>query len=174
MAQLIARQVIRILFLILLQGLIVNKLQLFDGLILPWVYLFGILMLPFETPRWAVLIVAFGTGMAMDLFTGPMGLHTCACTLLGFVQPHVQSLLAPREGYDISQKPTIQRMGISWYATYAGLLAVVHHTTLTFLEVLRFSSFFYQVFHIILSAGATLLLMVIGQFLIYNTKKQEA
>lgn len=174
MAQLIAKQIIRILFMILLQGLIVNKVQLFDGLILPWVYLFALLMLPFETPKWVALLTAFATGVMMDFFTGPMGLHTCACTVLGFAQPRVQSLLAPREGYEITQKPTIQRMGLSWYATYAGILALIHHTVLYSLEVLRFSEFFYLIVHIVLSALATLTLLVIGQFLIYNTKSSEA
>lgn len=166
-------QFIRIAFLILLQALVVSRVQLFDGLILPWVYIFGLLMLPFETPRWLTLFIAFATGVAMDYFTGPMGLHMSACTVLGYLQPLVQRLLAPREGYEITQRPTIQKMGMTWYLTYAGILALIHHAVLFFLEVLRFSDFFYLLAHTLLSAASTLLLMVIGQFLIYNVKSPE-
>jgi cell shape-determining protein MreD len=174
MAQTIINQVIRILFLVLLQSLVVNKVQLLDGLILPWIYIFGLLMLPFETPRWLTLVTAFCVGFIMDYFTGPMGLHTTACAFLGFMQPHVQKLLAPREGYEITDRPTIQRMGLPWYLTYGTMLTFVHHFVLFFLEVLRLNDFFYQLLHITLSVLATMVLMVIGQYLIFNTKPADA
>jgi hypothetical protein len=173
MLQTILNNIVRIAFLILLQSLVVSRMSSLNGLILPWIYIFGILMLPFTTPRWLLLCICFFIGLIMDYFTGPLGLHTSACAVLGFAQPLVQRLLSPREGYDASEKPTIQRMGITWYITYAGLLSLIHHTWLFFLEVYRFSDFFFQIFHIILSAAATLLLMVIGQYLIYNSKSTE-
>jgi len=101
---------LRIFFLIFLQALVVSRMQLLDGFVLPWVYIFGILMLPFETPKWLVLVLSFATGYFMDLFTGPMGMHMTACVVLGWLQPLVQRLLSPREGYDAIQEPTIQRM----------------------------------------------------------------
>ncbi len=173
MAQSIIKSIFRIFFLILLQSLVVNKVQLLDGLILPWIYIFGLLMLPFETPRWLVLMIGFAVGFLMDYFTGPMGLHTTACVIIAYLQPIVQKLLAPREGYEITQRPTIQKMGLTWYLTYAGFLTVAHHTVLFFLEVLRFNDFFYQVLHIVLSSLATLLLLVIGQYLIFTSKSSE-
>ncbi|MBM3427344.1 MAG: hypothetical protein FJX95_01015, partial [Bacteroidetes bacterium] len=63
--------------------MIVSRLQVLDGFILPWVYIFAILMLPFETPKWLVLVIAFVVGYVMDLFSGPMGMHMTACTVLG-------------------------------------------------------------------------------------------
>lgn len=174
MGQIIVNQIIRIVFLVLLQSLVVSKIQLFDGLILPWVYIFAILMLPFETPRWLVLVTAFLVGVVMDYFTGPMGLHTLSCTVLGFMQPLIQNLLAPREGYEITERPTVQKMGLPWYLTYAGILALIHHTVLFFLEVLRLSDFFSTLLHIILSVIGTMVLMVIGQYLIYNAKPSES
>lgn len=174
MAQTIINHFIRIVFLILLQSLVVSKVQLLDGLILPWIYIFGLLMLPFETPRWLVLVVAFFVGLIMDYFTGPMGLHTSACVFMGYAQPVVQRFLAPREGYEITQKPTIQRMGIGWYVTYAGMLTVAHHSVLFFLEVFRLTDIFYLFLHILLSSVGTLALMVIGQFLIFNVKRAQS
>ncbi len=173
MLQTLLINTVRLLFLILLQSLVVSRMSSLNGLILPWVYIFGILMLPFSTPRWLLLCISFVVGLLMDYFTGPLGLHTSACVVLGFAQPIVQRLLAPREGYDASQRPTLQRMGFAWYTTYAGVLTLIHHTWLFFLEVYRFSDFFFQVLHIIMSAAVTLLLMIIGQYLIYNSKSTE-
>ena len=163
----------RISFLILLQALIVSRMQLLDGFILPWVYIFGILMIPFETPKWAVLIIAFVTGYIMDLFTGPMGMHMTACTVLGWLQPIVQKLLSPREGYDVTQRPTIQKLGLQWYLTYAGILTLLHHFVLFFAETLRITPFFYHVGHIIFSSLATVFLMTIGQYLIFVQKGND-
>lgn len=163
----------RIAFLILLQALVVSRIQLFDGLILPWVYIFGILMLPFETPRWLTLTVGFAVGWTMDYFSGPMGLHTTACVTLAYMQPIVQKFISPREGYDSIQRPTIQSMGLPWYLTYAGVLTLIHHSWFFFFEVFRFSDFFYQLFHILLSSAATIVLMTIGQYLIFNSKSSQ-
>lgn len=164
---------IRITFLILLQALIVSRMQVLDGFILPWIYIFGILMIPFETPKWAVLLIAFVTGYIMDLFSGPMGMHMTACVVLGWLQPFVQKLLSPREGYDIVQRPTIQKMGLQWYLTYAGLLTFIHHFVLFFAETLRLTPFFYHIGHILFSSITTLLLMTIGQYLIFAQKGNE-
>ena len=169
----IFHNIIRIFFLVILQALIVSRLQVLDGFILPWVYIFGILMLPFETPKWAVLLISFSVGYIMDLFSGPMGMHMTACVILGWLQPLVQSLLAPREGYDIVQKPTIQKMGLQWYLTYAGILTFIHHFVLFFAETLRLTPFFYQIGHIFFSALATLLLLTIGQYLIFAQKGND-
>jgi len=127
-------------------------------------------MLPFETPRWLVMVIAFFVGVLMDLFSGPVGLHTSACVFLGFMQTIVQNILSPREGYDVTQRPTVQRMGLAWYVTYAGMLTLAHHTWFFFMEVFRFSDFLYQIVHILLSTLAALVLMTIGQYLIYNSK----
>jgi len=170
MLQIVSVNILRVLFLVLLQALVVSRVQLFDGLIFPWVYIFSILMLPFETPRWFVLLVSFLVGLIMDYFSGPIGLHTSACVFLGYLQPIVQKILAPREGYDLTQRPTVQRMGLAWYVTYAGVLTLAHHSWFFFMEVFRFSDFLYQVLHILLSTFATLVLMTIGQYLIYNSK----
>ena len=170
MLQTVSVNIVRIVFLVLLQALVVSRVQLFDGLILPWIYLFGILMLPFETPRWLVMVIAFFVGVLMDLFSGPVGLHTSACVFLGFMQTIVQNILSPREGYDVTQRPTVQRMGLAWYVTYAGMLTLAHHTWFFFMEVFRFSDFLYQIVHILLSTLAALVLMTIGQYLIYNSK----
>jgi hypothetical protein len=173
MALTILNHTVRIAFLILLQALVVSKMLLLDGLVLPYIYIFGILMLPFETPRWMMLFLTFGIGMVMDKFTGCIGLHTSACVFLGFMQPLVQKFLSPREGYEITQRPTVQSMGLSWYIAYASILTFLHHFWLLFLEVFRVSDFFHTSLRVLLSATATLILMIIGQYLIYKPKSYE-
>lgn len=154
--------------MVLLQGLVVNRIDLWQGLVLPYIYIFGILMLPINTPRSLLIIIAFVTGALVDMFTNTLGLHASACVLLGFLIPIVQRALAPREGYEVGQRPTIQDMGTAWYITYAAILIFIHHTWLFFIELMRFTPFFSTVGKVLLSSMATLLLLVLSQYLIYS------
>lgn len=169
----VARHIIRFVLLILLQGLIVNRLDLASGMILPSVYIFAILMLPLQTPRLLLLVIGFATGLVMDAFTNTIGMHTSACVFLAFVQPYVLRLLAPREGYEFGLTPTVQDLGLSWYVTFAAILTLCHHTWLFFMEVFRLSDFLYTLEKILLSSLLTILLLVLGQYLIFTPKERN-
>ncbi|MCH2198470.1 MAG: hypothetical protein MK081_06785 [Flavobacteriales bacterium] len=168
MIALIVRNTLRILFLVLIQGLVVNRIDLWNGTMLPFIYIFGILMLPINTPRSLLLVIAFATGALVDMFTNTLGLHISASLVLAFMQPLVQRALSPREGYEAGQRPTIQDMGLAWYVTYAGILTLIHHLWLFFIELFRFTPFFSTLGKVLLSTLATLLLLTIGQYLIYS------
>jgi hypothetical protein len=174
MAKTVIRNILRLVFLVLLQALVVNRLQLLDGMMFPMVYLFGLLMLPFNTPKWMLMIVAFLVGLTMDGFSDTPGFHASAALLMTFVQPLVQKILAPREGYEFGQKPTIQSMGLVWYVLFAGILVLIHHLWYFYLEVFRFDNFFHTLGKAALSGIGTLVLLVLGQFLIYTQKPRSA
>lgn len=164
----IVKNILRIGFFILLQALVVNRLDLFQGLALPFIYIFALLMLPIQTPRLLVLLICFVVGICMDAFTNTIGMHTSACTLLGFLIPPVNRLLAPREGYEFAEKPTIQDLGITWYLTFAGILTLAHHSWLFFVEALSFDFLGHTLLKIVVSSVFTLGLMILAQYLIFR------
>lgn len=169
MIGLIARNSIRILFLVLLQGLVVNRLNLWEGMVLPSVYLFAILMLPINTNRVLLMVIGFCIGAFVDAFTNTFGLHTSACVLMTFMQPIVLRVLSPREGYELGTRPSIQDLGLTWYLTYAAMLTFIHHIWLFFIELFRFTPFWMTIGKVLLSTVATVLLMVLGQYLIFSS-----
>lgn len=169
----ILRNILRVVFLLLLQGLIVNRLDLWDGMVLPQLYIFAILMLPIETPRILTLVIALLVGIVADMFTGTPGMHASACLVLGFIQPHYQKMIAPREGYEFGQEPTVQSLGLSWYLSYAIILVIIHHFVLFYLEVFRFADFFTTLSRVLLSSIGTVILLVIGQYLIFSQKPSQ-
>ncbi|NQX90607.1 MAG: rod shape-determining protein MreD [Flavobacteriales bacterium] len=173
MIGIVVRNIVRVLFFVLLQALVVNRLDLLQGKALPLVYIFALLMIPMKTPRWLFLIIGFATGLLMDAFTNTMGIHASACTLLGFLIPLARRTLAPRDGYEVEESPTVQDLGLGWYISYAGLLTLAHHIWLFFLEAWKFSIFWNTSLKIILSAAATLLLMVLGQYLIFKPENRR-
>lgn len=170
MIRLIAVNIIRFAFVILLQGVIVNKVLLMEGMVRPFIYVFALLMLPLETPRWLLMIIGLVTGLIVDAFGNTQGLHASACVLMCYLMPYVQRLISPREGYEFGLRPTLQDMGLRWYVTYALILVFVHHLWLFYLEFFKFSEFFSTFARVSLSSLATLLLLVIGQYLIFTQK----
>ena len=135
----------RFLFLILLQVIVLNHVQ-WSGFVNPYIYILFILMLPMETPKWAVLLMGFATGLIIDMFGNTSGLHAAAATLLAFARPGVLKLIAPRDGYEPETTFTPQKLGINWFLAYVIILTVIHHFFYFYLEVFRFSEFFFTFF----------------------------
>lgn len=165
----VVRNVLRFLFLILLQVLILNNVQL-SGYLNPFLYVLFILMLPFRTPDWLVLILSFALGISVDMFTDTGGLHASASVLMAFLRQPILRLIAPREGYDVNHQPTIQQFGFGWFFTYVGILVFIHHLFLFYMEAFRFSEFFSTFLRVILSSLFTLTLIFISQFFFSKNK----
>lgn len=173
MVQVVINNVLRFAVFTLLQVSIIQYIN-FGNWFIPLLYIISILMLPFETPRVAVLLICFAQGLIIDIFYNQQGLHSAATVFLGFLRPSVLKLLAPREGYDNLVKPTVHYMGAAWFFTYAGFLILCHHLVYFFLEMFRFSEFFSTLSRAMLSSAATLLLVFIFQFLFYRNEKNSA
>lgn len=144
-----------IVLLILLQILVLNNIQ-FSGFVNPYVYIMIILLLPSVTQAWLVLIISFLTGLTIDLFTGSLGMHASATLLAGFSRPFVLRLIAPRDGYESGSDLSMSAYGFRWFFIYTTTIVLIHHTTLFFLEVFRFTDFFRTIFRILLSSLFTI------------------
>ena len=159
----ILQNIVRFIFLVLLQVLILNNIHL-SGYINPFLYIAFILLLPFNTPHWLVLILAFTIGITIDMFSNTGGIHSFATVLTGFMRPPILRFVSPRDGYDIIQQPTLQQFGFNWFLSYTGILVLVHHMTLFYLEAFHFKYFFSTFFRALLSGIFTLLLLFVSQF----------
>jgi rod shape-determining protein MreD len=139
------------ILLILLQILVLNNIQ-FSGFVNPYVYIMIILLLPSVTPAWLVLIISFLTGLIIDLFSGSPGMHASATLLAGFSRPFVLRLISPSDGYESGSDLSMAAYGFRWFFIYAAIIVLIHHTTLFFLEVFRFTDFFRTILRILLSS----------------------
>lgn len=162
---------LRFFFLILLQALILDQIQV-GGLFSPYVYILFILALPFETPKWMLLASSFVLGMSMDVFSHTYGLHTSACLVMAFLRPFVLERIAPRDGYEFGVKPNLQQLGLSWYLSYSTLLVFSHHFWLFNLEVYSFGEFFYTLGKVLFSGVLTILIILLFQYLTFKPARR--
>lgn len=167
----IIKTVLRCLLLVILQVLIIQNINL-TGYIILLPYVMAILILPFETNKLIVLFAAFLLGVFVDYFYDSSGLHATACTVMGFSRHYVLKYIAPRDGYDVGVRPTVEDMGLEWFLRYAGTLVLIHHFVLFYLEIFRFSEFFWTLLRVILSSMGTLLLIYLIQFLFFNNSRR--
>jgi rod shape-determining protein MreD len=161
----------RFVGLTLLQVLILDNIEI-SGYINPYIYILFIALLPLETPDWLVLVLGFGLGMTIDLFSGTPGMHTSATLLGAFSRKFLLKYLEPRDGYSSVETPDLKNMGIRWFLVYTGLLFLIHHLCLFYVEMFRFSEFFRTFFRAISSLFFTLLFTFLGQLLINAWKRK--
>jgi hypothetical protein len=162
--------VVRFFFLILFQVLILNHINV-SGYINPYFYIYFILLMPFDTPKWLLLIAAFMLGWCIDMFTNTIGLNAAACVMMAFARPFVITAISSGPESLLGDTPSLRNQGMKWFLYYAVILIVIHHATFFYLEIFRLSEFMTTFVRVLLSSGFTLLLVLISEYLLYPRGK---
>ncbi len=163
----IIRNTIRFFILVFLQVFIIKNVSL-GAYLVPMPYLIFLLMLPMNTPPILVLVLAFITGLGIDFFYDSQGIHAAACLILGFSRKYMLRFLSPREGYEVTMKPTVQSMGTGWFFYYSIPMIFIHHLFFFFLEEFGLNNTGLTLIKIISSTAITLLFVYVFQFLFYR------
>lgn len=168
----IAKNTLRWIFLMLLQVGILNNIGLW-GLLNPFIYIFFILMLPLATPRALLMLLAFGTGLIMDIASNTGGLHAAACTLLGFIRPFWVKAVFEKNKYIDIKNFRIEDIDTSSFLIYGALLIFFHHNLLYILEASDFSLLPYTLGKALINSIIALLMMLAFRFMSVRTEKSS-
>ena len=122
--------VIRLLVMVVLQAALLESVAPFGEWTRPQWALWAVFMLPPKSDPFAKLGFGFLLGLGLDIILGTYGHHMAAGTVLGGALPALHRLLAPREGYEVTEKPTLQDLGLQWVAVLSFLGATLFHLTL--------------------------------------------
>ncbi len=153
------------LLLLLLQVLILNHID-FNGYINGYLYILFLLLLPVDTPKWLLLVLAFLMGISVDIFCQTIGVHAFATVTMVYIRPYLLGILAPREGYEVGAQPDVNTFGMEWFLRYAVIMVLIHHFVLFYTETFKFHEFFITLLRVILSSLFTLILIILSQLLI--------
>ncbi len=169
MTPLVLKNIARFVFLVLFQVMILNHIQ-FSGYINPLFYVYFILLLPYQTPRWLLLVAGFILGLSVDIFINTPGLNAAACVLMAFARPFVIRSISTGTEYLIGEAPSVRNQGIKWFGYYSIVLVLIHHFALFYLEIFRISEFFQTFLKAVLSSIFTLVLIFISEYLFFSRK----
>jgi rod shape-determining protein MreD len=159
----ILRYTIIFIVLIVLQVLLFNNIQ-FSGYINPYVYIMLIMLLPVEISPWILLFISFFTGLTVDFFSGTPGMHAGATVAAGFVRPYILRFISPRDGYEPGATPSMEIYGFRWFMLYTVLIVVIHHLSLFYLEVFRFTDFFRTLLRVLLSSLFSVTFILLAEY----------
>ncbi|MBL4709351.1 MAG: rod shape-determining protein MreD [Flavobacteriales bacterium] len=163
---------ISFMLFVLIQVFVLNNVQ-FSGTVNPFLYILFVLWLPIDLNKFMVLGISFLLGLSVDVFSDTLGMHTSAMVFLAFIRPYVLRFLAPRDGYEGSQIPSIGNLGFTWFLTYATICTFLHHFFLFFVEVFRFTEFFDTIWRILASSFFSIILILMTQFFHYNAEDRR-
>ncbi|MEN8156345.1 MAG: rod shape-determining protein MreD [Bacteroidota bacterium] len=163
----ILRNIVRFLVVILFQVLVMDNVMI-NGYMVPYVYLLFILLMPFETPRWIVLLSGFLLGFGIDIFEHTLGMHTAATVLVAFIRPYILGLMAPRDGYEPDTFPRIRYYGLLWFLKYTLIIVFMHHLVLFYLEVFQLHNFLTTLLRVVLSSVLSAATIVLSQYFVFR------
>lgn len=144
--------VLRVVLMIGLQALLLEAVSPFGQWTRPQWALWAILMLPPQWGPFAKLLTGFGFGVGLDIALGTYGQHMVAGTLLGGLLPGLHRLFAPREGYEVTDRPVLRDMGANWVIGLTLTAALVYHLAWMFVETWHPRLFSTAIFPAITSA----------------------
>ena len=150
--------------LVAVQVLFLNQIQ-FSGFINPYIYILFIMLLPLNSPRYAVLLLAFAIGLAVDVFSNSLGMHTAAAVFIAYLRPIIIRAITNREE-ELSDYPSLAKTGFAWFTTYTTIMVVIHHVVLFYIEVFSFQNFFSTLYRVFLSSIFSIFVIVLSQFII--------
>ena len=165
------KNIIRFIFLVLLQIIILNNINL-GGYINPYLYVLFILLLPFETPIWLLLISGFLIGVTIDWFSNTLGMHAAATVFVAFFRPVVIRLLSAGDEFEGGIVPGIRDMGFRWFLTYSFIIILLHHMAFFYIEIFKFSEFLITFYRGLISTVFTLSLVILSQYLFVPNRKK--
>ncbi|MBP6731524.1 MAG: hypothetical protein KA149_05665 [Chitinophagales bacterium] len=161
----------RLVLLLLAQILIFSNIN-FSSFVNPYIFPLFILLMPFETPRWLLMVIGFGAGLALDVFLGSIGMHAAACLLIAYLRPFLINVITPK-GTEFEISPNVYAQGVTWFIVYLGATMFVYLTFYFLLEAATFLNFFLLLVKIFLSVLVSVIFMLIFLFLFSAKKKRR-
>lgn len=156
------------IFAFFIQVLVLNNIHLTELGITPYFYIIFILLLPFDTPKWSLLLSAFFLGVFIDMFEDTGGVHAAASVFIAFLRPALLKALSSRDGYLPESLPRISWYGFIWFLKYAIISVIFHHLIYFLVLEFSFANFSVILIRIIFTSILSVVLIIISQYLIFQ------
>jgi hypothetical protein len=155
-----------------LQILLLRNLVLFNTAFC-FLYIGFLLFLPIQMPKVMLLLLAFVSGITVDIFYDTIGINAAAALLLAYLRPYVLLVLTPRDDYEKSDSVNVHVMGWRWFSVYTLFLIFMHHLALFFLELGSFREVGFTLVKVVVSTIFTFLVLVIIQLLFFSARRSN-
>lgn len=163
--------IIQFIVLVLVQVFVLDNIS-FWGFVTPMIYVWFIMLLPYDTPKWVVLLSSFALGVCVDIFAGQTGIHAFACTFTGFVRPVLLNTFSGN--IDTSNvRFTMSRIGFANFVFYTLTTVFIHHFLCFLLGVFSFAEIGQILLRCFVSTLLTSLMIIICDAIFFKKTEQN-
>lgn len=166
----VIRNIIRIIVLVVMQVFIFDNIRL-GHFIHPYIYVLFIMLLPFDTPKWRLLIDGFIIGMLIDIFSGTPGLNAAATVFMAYFRPNIIGITTRKSDIEEKNIPSITEMGLKWFVVYGLMLLIMHNLVLFWIEAFSIKLFGIIMLEVLLSVPVSLFVIIIAMYIFKPLKK---
>ena len=165
----ILNNILRFVFLILLQILVLNNVYL-GQYVTPYIYIMFILMLPVDTNKILLIFLSFLAGLTIDIFSNTLGFHTFAATLIGFLRVTFADKILAHNDNSIGT-PSIHNVPFAQFSYFALLLIGIYNLVYFSIEAFNFKEILNILLSTLINTIVTYLLILLLQ-VIFSPKKK--
>jgi len=162
----------RFLLLMLFQLLVLNNVYL-GAYVLPMLYVLFILMLPTGMNRIALLLIAFGTGLIIDIMSNALGFHALACTVVAMQRIWYADRILTRGEPITVDTPSIYSVTPQYFISYLSLMLAIFYLLFYITELWGTRGLGGVLLATLCSTVVTTLLAVLYQ-VVFIRKKEES
>ncbi len=169
MNNLIFKNIIRFILLVLFQVLVFNHINLF-GYINPFIYIGWVLLFPIRKSKNALLLTSFFLGILIDTFSDTGGIHTAAIVLIAYYRLPILELVTGKTDFDYVLF-NVRNLPLNKLLLFISVLAFLDSFIVFLLDYFSFS----DIFPILSNTISTSILTIIISFfgILLFTKKHK-
>lgn len=173
--RIIGLNIVRFIFLIALQLLVVNQIGLgfLSSYISITVYMSFLFTFPVKISKYLLLVVSLLLGLTIDMFQNTDGIHASACLFMAYVRPFILNRIQSESPMEEIHELTIYREDAQKYILYCLLMSLSFFFWLFLLEEFSISKLPLVLVKTLLSGVFSALFIVIGQFLLFKKPKNH-
>lgn len=161
---------LRLILLLTLQILILNNVYL-TGWVAPMLFVLFVLMLPTQTPRNLMLLIAFVVGLVVDISSNVLGPCAAACTLVAFCRITFADRILTRGEDVVVGTPSIHSVGFQSFSVYSLLLLTIFFLLYFLLMIFSLHDLGHILLSTVASTGVTWLLVVLYQWMFLHSER---
>lgn len=163
--------IIRFVLLLFMQVIFFSNIHV-HPLIDIYVYPLFILLLPFNTPKWLLMLLSLLMGLSVDFFLGSLGMHAAAAVLLGFLRPNLINIITPK-GAEFEVTPNIFLQGLGWFTTYLGVSYAVVLSVYLLIEAGTFYNLFWWLLKFLCTTVFSVFVSLLLLYLVTPDKRRR-
>ncbi|MCB9234576.1 MAG: hypothetical protein H6581_23170 [Bacteroidia bacterium] len=168
------RNILIFAVLLLFQVLVFDHFSLF-GVATAHIFLAFLLMLPLSLRFPILILIAFGAGLLVDIFSTnqAQGIQAFSCVLMMSLRNFWVEIVTTRQAFKGNEESFLRFQPVQWYVSYLAPLILVHQITFYLLEAFSLQHFGLTLLKIIFSSLFTFSLVLGTTMVIYNQSARK-